>query len=100
MSVKRELPSRSRRVQSDDGSGARASTCPAGDQWFPGNEVVVGGSTPTPFMPTLSQSQMVFAGIATNSMPFVGASAWAGFWPGGTVLPDSYGASSAAYLVP
>ena len=77
-----------------------ASMCPAGDQWFPGNEMTVGGSTPTPFMPPLSQSQMVFAGLATNAMPYVGASAWAGFWPGGTVLPDSYGASSVTYLVP
>jgi hypothetical protein len=36
----------------------------------------------------------VFPTLETNTTPFVGAAACAGFWAGGNVTPDAYGAES------
>lgn len=76
-----------------------ASSCPANDQWYPTAGSQVGGSEPAPLQPSFAQTQLVFAAIDTATATFEGSSAWAAFWPGGTVMPDSYGASSASYLV-
>jgi uncharacterized protein YkwD len=77
-----------------------ASMCPAGDVWYPTGNMAVSSNGPLPYTPTLSASQIVFVALETNAMPFLGASAYAAFWGGGTAKPDSYGASSKSYLVP
>jgi len=77
-----------------------ASSCPSGDAWYPSGSDFVGGNGPAPFAPSLAAGQIVFLALDTNVAAFVGAGGYAAFWPGGTVLPNSYGASSQPMLVP
>jgi hypothetical protein len=76
-----------------------SSMCPAADQWYPTGNVQVSTSGPVPYSPPLTQNQIVFPALETNANPFVGASAYAAFWAGGTTAPTTYGASSQTYQV-
>jgi len=77
-----------------------STSCPAVDSWYPTNSTLVPVDKPQPYTPALSASQIVFVGLFTSEATFVGASAYAAFWAGSTVVPDSYGMSSRSYLVP
>jgi uncharacterized protein YkwD len=71
------------------------SQCPSADQWYPVNGT---GTYSPPFPLSLEQNQLYFTEAYTNiPQIFVGAGAWAVFWPGGTTLPTEYSNST---LVP
>ncbi|HEY6459124.1 MAG TPA: CAP domain-containing protein [Polyangiaceae bacterium] len=76
-----------------------ASSCPATDEWYPDGGTDVGGAAPSPVHPPFAASQLVFVAMDSTATTFESSSAWAAFWPGGTVLPESYGAGSEKYLV-
>jgi hypothetical protein len=76
-----------------------ASSCPATDEWYPDGGTDVGGAAPSPVQPPFTTSQLVFVAMDSNASTFEASSAWAAFWPGGTVMPESYGAGSEQYLV-
>jgi len=77
-----------------------SSMCPPGDAWYPMGNTPISYTGVKPYTPMLTASDITFVGLTTNVKTFFGDSALAGFWGGGTVMPDSYGAASKAYLVP
>ena len=77
-----------------------ASMCPPGDLSYPTGNTKVSTSGPTPYSPTLNASEIVFLEMTTSATSFFGASVYAAFWGGGTVMPDTYGASASMYRVP
>jgi hypothetical protein len=76
-----------------------SSMCPPGDIWYPTGNTSVTSDAPKAFTPTLNESQIVFVEITTSAMSFFGAGVYAALWGGGTVLPDTYGASALQYRV-
>jgi Cysteine-rich secretory protein family len=76
-----------------------SSMCPPGDLWYPTGNTSVTSGAPKAFTPSLNESQIVFVEITTSAKSFFGASVYAAFWGGGTVLPDTYGASALSYRV-
>ena len=66
------------------------SMCPSADQWYPPTNVSVPPAGPA-LQLALSNNQIYFVVMVTNvSGIFVGGSARAAFWAGGTVLPNQY----------
>ena len=73
--------------------------CPPVDAWYPTGNTSVSMGAPKAYTPSLNESQIVFVEITTSAMSFFGASVYAAFWGGGTVAPDTYGASALPYRV-
>jgi hypothetical protein len=67
-----------------------ASLCPAGDQTYTSTQSFVASGNSYPLNLTQNQIYEALAGPQAGANLFAGFSAYAIFWPGGTVLPTQY----------